>query len=305
MLYCTLPPPHTHSNDIAVDTPLLHLALGVFNVHTLFVKFLSGAGFDSTLVLDFVMSPETHFSHFLLGYLKIVIREKENEVVFNYDLQSACAELDIVDEYMSMDLSGSEDGENGTENSDVALVEKKLVDSHLPNTSLQHILNCASTEQTDGENKHSNTDASTVVKSSFDATFFRKRDSSNSDELPSAKRTAACVSLTASGLKPSVQQDPMYHPVPAPQPVTVSAASQPSQNIYRKEPSHSPQRNSPSEGDDPPPTVTFVRVLKCLVELGDTLSRLCDKELLSKRVNNVERIVCLTGQLKRIFSNVY
>ncbi len=320
-----------HSDDIPVETPLLHLALGVFNVHTLFVKFVSGAGFDSTLLLDFVMSPETNFSHFLFKYLEIVNWEKENAVVFNYDLQSACAELDIVDEYMSMDLSGSEDAEDenvGGENSELDLVENSTVQvgSKLPNASIQEIF----IDSTRGQAKFTPDDDHTVtcsgilidsslakntprtdVESGLGSdksipTTSRKRESCNLDEPPCAKRASlsALSDLSIPDLELAQTFTP-DHPVPV-IPIEESAAYKPSENVSFKELSQlkkDPKIVS-SENEELPPTATFVKVLSCLVELGDTLSRLCKKELLSKKVNNVEQLVCLTERLKCVFPNV-
>ncbi len=268
------------------------------------------------------MSPETRFSYFLVNYLEIVIKEKENSVIFNYDLPSACAELDIVDEYMSMDLSGSEDGENENEECIGSgmghfveeLAERGVVHSQLSNVQNvqgEHSLNSLGGEQSYGE-------------TCFNA-ISRKRDQISPDdaELPNAKRGAKCSqhialsperdSTSDPDSKPFTQHDPssvdLAH-MPE-QPVPVSKVSQASQETSSSEimceqsrPIVDSQRDPSAESDDPPPTQTLIRVLNCLVELGETLARLCSKKLLSMRENNVERIMFLTEQLTHIFSSI-
>ena len=269
------------------------------------------------------MSPETRFSYFLVNYLEIVIKEKENSVIFNYDLPSACAELDIVDEYMSMDLSGSEDGDNENEecigsgmgNFVEELAERGVVGSQLSNVQGEHSLNRLGGEQSYGENSE------TCFKTEA---ISRKRDqiSPNDAELPNAKR-AKCIqhialsperdSTSDPDSKPFTQHDPssvdLAH-MPE-QPVPVSKVSQASQETSSSEimceqsrPIVDSQRDPSAESDDPPPTQTLIRVLNCLVELGETLARLCSKKLLSMRESNVERIVFLTEQLTHIFSSI-
>lgn len=184
-----------YSDNLKVETPLLHLFLGVFNVHTLFIKFLSGTGFDSTLLLDFIMSPETHFSFFFAQYLEIVIRDKWTSTAFNYDLQSACAEMDIVDEYMDMDLSGSEDEENEV-NPEVQQpgTQLKSANEHfMDDIDGQIKRGVVSTDSTVNEHTaHSqpssqSNEAIATVASSLGS---RKRDhKSPFDEAPVAKRT--------------------------------------------------------------------------------------------------------------------
>ena len=56
--------------------------------------------------------------------------------------------------------------------------------------------------------------------------------------------------------------------------------------------------------EDPPPTQTFVRVMECLLRLGVTLTRMCDKELLSRRVNNVGLIITLTEKLRLLYPDI-
>ena len=319
---------HTHSDSITVDIPLLHLSLGVFNIHTLFVKFLSGAGFDSTLLLDFVMSSETRFSYFLVRYLEIVIREKENSVIFNYDLPCACAELDIVDEYMSMDLSGSEDDENEEMGHFVEeLAERGVVDSQLSNVQQEHCIS-VSGEKSYGENSvvaenisHKKFEFETCFGIKALPTASRKRDqiSPGDVEFPNAKRAKCnqhvllspeCDSTSDPDSKAFTQPDlASIDLVRMPEPITVSSVSQANQDLSsseivygRSQPIVDSQRDPSIESDDPPPTQTLVRVLNCLVELGETLARLCSKKLLSMRENNVERIVFLTEQLTHIFN---
>ena len=100
---------------------MLEFGLQIFNVHAMFVLFLSSIGFDATVLLDFVMSHETNFSEFLVGYLEICCMEKKMSRNFNYDLPSACAELDIVDQYLDMDTT--DESESDDEHNEESIVE--------------------------------------------------------------------------------------------------------------------------------------------------------------------------------------
>ena len=100
---------------------MLEFGLQIFNVHAMFVLFLSSIGFDATVLLDFVMSHETNFSEFFVGYLEICCMEKKMSRNFNYDLPSACAELDIVDQYLDMDTT--DEFESDDERNDESIVE--------------------------------------------------------------------------------------------------------------------------------------------------------------------------------------
>ena len=104
------------NQPLDLDIPTLEFGLQIFNVHAFFVLFLSSIGFDSTVLIDFITSPETNFNIFFVSYLEICCMEKKMSRNFNYDLPSACAELDIVDEYLDTSEFES-DGESNQETS--------------------------------------------------------------------------------------------------------------------------------------------------------------------------------------------
>ena len=60
--------------ELETKSPL-PLVDSVFNVHALFVYFLSSIGYDSSTLLDFVISKETKFDVFLSRYLKSLLSD--------------------------------------------------------------------------------------------------------------------------------------------------------------------------------------------------------------------------------------
>ncbi len=60
----------------------------VFDIHTVFVEFMASITFDHSVLLDFLVSPETRFPEFLREYLKLTVATESE-----WDsLKLACAE---------------------------------------------------------------------------------------------------------------------------------------------------------------------------------------------------------------------
>lgn len=99
--------------------------------------FLSSIGFDSTVLVDFIISPETDFSEFFILYLETCCVEKRLSLNFNYDLQHACSELDIVDEYLDMDPTELE-----SEDEEIDSPPRLSADVHINAPSVNIIKQC-------------------------------------------------------------------------------------------------------------------------------------------------------------------
>ena len=60
-------------------------------IHSLFVQFLSSISFDSSMLVDFVISNETDFDHFLVDYFQSLLNDSGKE-----RFKSACQERDAM-----------------------------------------------------------------------------------------------------------------------------------------------------------------------------------------------------------------
>ena len=80
--------PFFSSDSLAASIDsLLSTLLRVVDVHSLFVNFLSNIGYDHSLILDFLISPETNFRAFLTDYLRLATHKWD-------DLLIACKRRD-------------------------------------------------------------------------------------------------------------------------------------------------------------------------------------------------------------------
>lgn len=70
----------------------------VINVHWMFLEFLCSIAFDHSVLLDFVVSSETDFDSFLLQYLELLGREKQ-------DLVAVCSEHAVLYDVGSVESS--------------------------------------------------------------------------------------------------------------------------------------------------------------------------------------------------------
>ena len=61
----------------------------IINIHGMLLEFLSSIAFDHSVLLDFVVSTETAFDKFLLNYLELLSREKQ-------DLVAACCQQEAL-----------------------------------------------------------------------------------------------------------------------------------------------------------------------------------------------------------------
>lgn len=77
---------HTHENG--------------YNPHCIFLFFLKNIGFDSTVLLDFLISSETCFLEYFVRYLKLLLKDWGTFL-------AVCKDFDVTDSSESMNFCGS------------------------------------------------------------------------------------------------------------------------------------------------------------------------------------------------------
>lgn len=79
----------TRKKAVWAAHPLLHLCFSITHLHFLMVEFLESVQYDHSILLDFIVSPETvQFDELLADYLELCSADWTA-------LSSACEELDV------------------------------------------------------------------------------------------------------------------------------------------------------------------------------------------------------------------
>ena len=121
----------------------------VFNAHSMFAEFLGSISYDHSILLDFLMSPDSKFTDFLKEYLQVVVSDWSG-------LERACEEYDVR-------AQGDSEASDLPSSLQMDTAKKLKVDPPLfpystPDTSSEHSDVCYSEARSDVGTADSDTD---------------------------------------------------------------------------------------------------------------------------------------------------
>ena len=86
-------------------------------IHSLFVQFLSSISFDCSMLVDFVISNETDFDHFLVDYFQSLLNDSGKE-----RFKSACQERDAMKKKEKVAERSKGDAKKEVESIEIAII---------------------------------------------------------------------------------------------------------------------------------------------------------------------------------------